>query len=262
MDFTVDGIRIHAATGSRELDPTEPAVILVHGSGMDRTVWQMQTRYLAHKGRRVLAVDLPGHGRSEGDALGDMAAMADWLARFMDAASVETACVAGHSMGSLIAIEATARHPDRVRALGLVGTAAVMPVHPDLIAAAEAGGVLAPNLITDWGFGPDAHMGGHPSPGLWVSRAGFRVLANGRHGSLAAGLKACNAYTGAVEAAARITCPTRLILGAEDRMTPVKAAQPLIEAMPHAEVIVLPDTGHMLPTEAPIAVAKALLPLI
>ncbi len=262
MDITVDGIQIHVATGSRDLDPSEPAVLLVHGSGMDRTVWQMQTRYLAHKGRRVLAVDLPGHGRSGGDAIADMAGMADWLARFMDVVGVDTACVAGHSMGSLIAIEMAARHPARVRSLGLVGTAAAMPVHPDLIAAAEAGEELAPNLITDWGFSVGAHMGGHPSPGLWVSRAGFRIIANGRYETLAVGLRACNDYTGAVEAAAKITCPTRLILGAEDRMTPVKAAQPLIDVIAGAEVIVLPGVGHMLPTEAPAAVAKALLPLV
>ncbi len=262
MELIVDGTRIHAATGSREAEPGEPAVVLVHGSGMDRTVWQMQTRYLAHKGRRVLALDLPGHGRSEGEAIADVPAMADWLARFLDAAEVETACVAGHSMGSLIAIEFASRHADRVRSLGLVGTAAAMPVHPDLIAAAEAGDDLAPNLITDWGFSQGAHMGGHPSPGLWVSRAGFRIIANGRSATLATALKACNAYDGAAEAAAKITCPTRMILGSEDRMTPVKAAQPLIAALPEAEVIVLPKVGHMLPTEAPIAVAKALLPLV
>ena len=259
MDISVDGRRVHAATGSRQAEPDEPVVVLIHGSGMDRTVWQMQTRYLAHKARRVLAPDLPGHGRSEGPALADVSAMADWVARFLDAAEVETAAIAGHSMGSLIALELAARHGDRVRALGLVGTAAAMPVHPDLIAAAEAGRDLAPNLITDWGFSRTAHMGGHPSPGLWVSRAGYRVIANGPAGTLATALKACDGYGGAVEAAARVACPTRVILGAEDRMTPVKAARPLLEALAGAEVTVLPGRGHMLPTEAPTDVAKGLL---
>ena len=83
MQFSVDGRTVNAATGAVAIDRDEvahaPLVVLLHGAGMDRSVWSQQTRWLAHHGTRALAVDLPGHGDSEGPALtsvGDLAACA------------------------------------------------------------------------------------------------------------------------------------------------------------------------------------------
>src|SRR5208282_6918113 len=98
---------------------------------MDHTVWTLQTRYFAHHGRSVLAVDLPGHGRSEGPQPGSIEGYAEWMARLIEAAGAARAALAGHSMGALIALEAAARAPERVSALALLGVAARMPVHPD-----------------------------------------------------------------------------------------------------------------------------------
>ena len=61
--------RVFASTGGRGLDRDAPLTVLIHGAGMDHSVWSLQTRYLAHHGRSVLAVDLPGHGRSGGEPL-------------------------------------------------------------------------------------------------------------------------------------------------------------------------------------------------
>ena len=93
MDVTVCDKSVHTATGSRVNAPTEPAVILVHGAGLDRTIWQMQTRNIAFLGRRVYAVDLPGHGRSEGPVLESVPEMADWLITFMDAISLDLSLI-------------------------------------------------------------------------------------------------------------------------------------------------------------------------
>ena len=106
MDVTIRDRSVHTATGGRVNAPTEPAVILVHGAGLDRTIWQMQTRNIAFQGRRVYAVDLPGHGRSEGPVLETVPEMADWLITFMDAISLDAATLMGHSMGSLIVLDA------------------------------------------------------------------------------------------------------------------------------------------------------------
>lgn len=261
MDVTVNGINAHAVTGGLVPADSAPVMVLIHGAGMDGTVWQLQSRYLAHRGVRVLAVDLPGHGHSEGEALATVAEMADWTAAFMDAAGAGQASVAGHSMGALIALELAARHPEKVRAVGLLGAAAEMPVHPDLIKAAEDGGALAPELITDWGFGHISHTGGHLLPGLWAMGAAERLLMDAAAGVLARDLIACDTYKDALAAAAGISRPVALISGDEDKMTPLKNARPLIDALDNVTTTVLPRTGHMMMVERPREVAKLLLQL-
>ncbi|MDD9878689.1 MAG: alpha/beta hydrolase [Magnetovibrio sp.] len=262
MDVTVDGKRAHAATGSRENAPGDPAVVLVHGAGLDRTIWQMQTRNIAFTGRRCYAVDLPGHGRSDGPALASVAEMADWVIRFMDAAGIDKATLMGHSMGSLITLDAAARHPDRAERLILTGVAETMPVHPDLLAAAEADEPLAPELIVFWGLGEKAQIGGHPLPGLWVHGASEVLLKNAKSGVLGNDLKACDGFGNAAEAAAQVKCPTDFVLGRDDKMTPVKSGVALAGAIDGANVTILERCGHMLMIERPNEMYNALRGII
>src|SRR5262249_32246719 len=171
---------------------------------MDHSVWQWQSRYFAHHGRSVLAVDLPGHGRSAGPALGSIAALAAWTVALLDAARLDKAALVGHSLGALIALETAARAPTRVWALAMLGVASRMPVHPDLLAAARAGDHAAIDLIAAWGYGRRQHLGGARAPGLWMLGGGIRLLERGPKGGLAASLAACDAYAGARDAAARV----------------------------------------------------------
>src|ERR1700694_4206564 len=124
MQLSVNGIDSFVATGGREFDPSLPTVVLLHGAGFDHNSWALHSRWFAHHGFGVLAPDLPGHGRSSGAPLSTIAAMADWTAALLDVAGAFTARLIGHSMGSLIALETAARHPAKVTALGLIGTAA------------------------------------------------------------------------------------------------------------------------------------------
>jgi pimeloyl-ACP methyl ester carboxylesterase len=260
MDVTVDGKHAHAATGGREGGADEPAVILIHGAGTDRTLWQLQSRNIAHGGRRVFALDIPGHGHSEGPALTTIADMVQWVTRFMDAARLKTASVIGYSMGSLVALELAATHPDRVERIVLMGISDEMPVHPDLLAAARADQPLGPELIVFWGLGNHARIGGHPHPGLWVSGVTETLLKHSAAGVLAADLAACDVYKDGYAAAAKVRCPVRLVLGAEDSMAPAKRGLKLAQAMTDAEVssVVIPGAGHMMMLEQPAAVYRAL----
>jgi pimeloyl-ACP methyl ester carboxylesterase len=262
MELLVEGRKAFAATGGRPFDPAGPAIVFVHGAGMDHTVWALQTRYFAHHGRSVLAVDLPGHGRSDGPAPSSIEGYADWLAALIAASGAAQAALVGHSMGALAALAAAVRHPAKVRALALLGVAARMPVHPDLIAAADANDSLAFELVTAWGYGKPAHLGGHKAPGLWMLGGGRQLLARAAPGVLANDFRACDAYQTGAEAAARVACPTLFVLGAVDRMTSPKAAQPLVEAIKGAETVVLPGAGHMMMVEAPDATLAALRKLL
>ena len=89
MKITVDGLGVFATTGGAPFDPAKPTIVFLHGAGFDRTAWRLQTRWFAHHGRSVLAIDFPGHGWSEGKPLESIAAMADWTARLIEAAGLK-----------------------------------------------------------------------------------------------------------------------------------------------------------------------------
>jgi|TARA_B110000495_G_C23000810_1_gene590611 pimeloyl-ACP methyl ester carboxylesterase len=262
MDFNVNGNSVHAATGSRAINRDEPAIILLHGAGMDRTVWQLQTRNIAFMGRQTYAVDFPGHGRSEGDPLASIPEMAEWVLAFMDAAKIETATIVGHSMGALVAIEFAGKHPKKLNKLCLMGIAEAMPVHPDLLAAAQRNELLGPELIVYWGVGEKAQIGGHPQSGLWVHGATKTLLDLSGPGVLFNDLAACNVYEGALVAAKNVTCETHFILGRDDKMTPAKKAKSLADAIRIRETKIIEQCGHMMMTERPNQVYDALVEFI
>jgi pimeloyl-ACP methyl ester carboxylesterase len=258
MNLSVNGIDAFVATGGREFDPALPSVVLIHGAGFDHSAWALHSRWFAHHGFSVLVPDLPGHGRSAGPTLTTIAAMADWISVLLDSAGSAKAHLIGHSMGSLIALETAARHPQKVSALSLIGTAATMTVGPDLLKAAEANDDAAIDMVSIWGLGFKAELGGSLAPGLWMHGGAQRVLQHCAPGVLFSDLSACNSYQDAPAATAKVAIPTTVILGEKDMMTPAKAGKALAAAIPHARTVVLRGAGHMLMTERPDELLAAL----
>lgn len=258
MDFALDGKPVFAGTGGRPPDPALPTIVLLHGAGMDHTVFALQARALAHHGRNLLALDFPGHGRSEGPALPSIGALADWVLAAAAAAGAERFRLAGHSMGALVALETAARGGARVEALALLGFVPEMRVHPDLLAAARAGRHDAVELMTGWSFGAQGRLGAAQTPGLWLPGGALRLLERADPASLAADLAACDAYRDAAESAGKIRCPVLLLLGGEDRMTPAARGQAFAPRFAQGRVAILPDAGHMMMIEDPVACLAAL----
>jgi pimeloyl-ACP methyl ester carboxylesterase len=258
MQLSVNGSDTFIATGGREFDPSLPTIVLLHGAGFDHSSWALHSRWFAHHGYNVLAPDLPGHGRSSGPPLPAISDMADWTAALIEAAGAAKARLVGHSMGSLIALETAARHPTKVSALGLIGTAATMTVGPDLLKAAEANDRSAIDMVSIWGLGFQAELGGSLAPGLWMHSGAQRVLEQCRPGVLFNDLAACNAYQNALAAAAQVTVPATFILGERDMMTPAKAGKTLAAALPNSRTIVLRGAGHMMMAERPDELLAAL----
>ena len=258
MRLEVDGTAVSATSGGRPLDSEQPLILFVHGAALDKTVWQLQTRYFSHHGFSVLAVDLPGHGGSDGRPLSSIERYADWVSASVEASGYGSAHLVGHSMGGLIALETAARHPEVVSTLTMVGGAAAIPVHPALLAAAEADDHIAYELMASWGHGRRAHFGGHQTPGLWMMGATIRLWERSRPGVLASDLHACNNYGGGAEAAARVGCPSLLISGSLDVMTPRRAAQPLRHNLGDVREMVIEGAGHLMIVEQPDPVIDAL----
>ena len=258
MYLVVDGVKIFAGSGGRDFDPAMPAIVFLHGAGLDHTVWALLARWFAHRGFGVLAPDLPGHGRSEGGPLRTIAAIADFTAALVAAAGAHKAGIIGHSMGSLAALETAVRHPHKVTALGLIGTAAAMPVSPDLLKAAEVNDAAAFDMISIWGHGFAAGLGGSLAPGVWMPGNGRRLLERARPGVLFRDLYACNAYRDGLTSAGKVKVPATLVLGERDLMTPAKAGRELAAALPNARVVTLAGAGHMLMSERPDEVLAGL----
>jgi pimeloyl-ACP methyl ester carboxylesterase len=260
MYLEIDGKRTYAYTGSRAPIAGQPAVVFVHGAGLDHTVWTMQARYFAHHGYNVYAVDLPGHGRSEGPLCPTIEEAGAWLGRFCEVTGDGPALVAGHSMGSLVTLECAAQCPGSVSAVALVGTATPMQVADVLQDAADANDGAAYDMITIWGHSLPAQVGGGPhSPGVWLTGTSVRLLEQGGPGVLGNDLRACSNYVNGVSSAARIAAPTLLLLGQADMMTPPRATKDLHAALADARRVELAATGHMLMAEQPDAVLDALI---
>ena len=258
MQLSVDGRTVFASTGGKPFDPALPAVVFIHGAAFDATVWKLMTRYFAWHGRSVLAVDLPGHGRSQGPLVDSIPGMADWTMRLLDAAGVGQAALVGHSMGGLVALDAAGRHGDRVRALGLCGTAARVPANDFLPAGSEANDHLALDLVNAWGFGRRAQFGGYRIPGLWMLGYGIRTLEHAASGVLYNDMAACNAYLDGAERAGQVRCPTVVVAGQRDMMTPLKSLRALADSIAGASLVVLPGIGHIMIEEAPDETLDAL----
>ncbi len=258
MNVDVLGRAVYAYTGTRAFDPALPTVVFVHGAANDHSVWALQSRYFAYHGRNVFAVDLPGHGRSGGDALRSVDAIADWLQALLAALAVPAAALVGHSLGALAVLAAAARHPACVTHVALLGPAVPMPVSEVLLAAAQADDHVAFELINGWSYSAGAQLGSSPVPGTWLLGSAMRLMERTRPGVLHADLVACNAYANGLAAAAGVRCPALAILGARDQMAPPKGAQALLAALPGVRVVTLPGCGHALMAEQPDAVRDAL----
>ena len=263
--LVVGGRETRAYTGGVAFDPARPAVVLLHGALNDHSVWSLPARYLAHHGWAVLALDQPGHGESPGPALASVEALADWTLACLAAAGVERAAVVGHSLGSLVALEAAARLGERAAALVLVATAFPMVVPAELLRLAEEAPLHAIDRVNATAHSTLAARRPAPGPGTWLHGAGRALMrrqqaayAEAGHGNLFRhdfGL--CDAYHGAPAAAVQVRCAAHLILGAQDRMTLPASAAVLGEAL-RASVTTLP-CGHALMQEMPNALLNALL---
>jgi pimeloyl-ACP methyl ester carboxylesterase len=259
MQFDVDGRSAYAYTGGRPFDPSRPVVALVHGGQHDHSVWILQSRFLAHHGFSVLAFDLPGHGRSAGPLLPDIASMAGWLLRALAAAGVARAAIVGHSMGSLIALEAAGQAPAVVRGVGLIGIAFPMKVSETLLNAARDDEQAAFDMINQWSHARLVHRPGTPGPGFSLFVQNLRLMQRQRPGVLLNDFAACNAYAQGLERASALSCPALFVLGMRDAMTPPRAARDLARVIAGATVVEIPGCGHNAMGEAPDEVRDALV---
>jgi pimeloyl-ACP methyl ester carboxylesterase len=257
MNFIAQGYPAYAYTGGKEFDPALPAIVFIHGAAFDHSVWQWQSRYFAHHGHSVLAVDLPGHGRSPGALRDSIVGYAEWIAGMLDAVGLPKAALVGHSMGSLIALETALRHGPRVTKLALVGTAAPMPVSDAFIAAAREEPPVGQEMEAVWGHSRLAQLASSPVPGAALLSASRRLNARSKPEALHAALNACNGYRADADELQQLSMPVLVVAGKRDQMTQFKAGRALADSIPGARFAAL-DAGHSMMSEAPRELQRVL----
>ncbi len=259
MYIKIDNHQCYIYTGSRPFNADQPSIVFIHGGGLDHTVWNLLSRYFAHHGFNALAVDLPGHDRSEGELLDSIESMAGWLIKLLDELNIRQAGVIGHSMGSLVALHAAGTYETRINYAGLIGIAVPMRVSDELLNAARNNDHDAFDMVNLWGHGYRAQLGGGQAPGMWMTGAGVRLLEHGAEGVLFNDLNACNNYRQGLEMAARVQCPVQILLGKQDIMASPRQAQKLIQAVSRLQTHELEQCGHMLMAEKPNEVLDILI---
>jgi pimeloyl-ACP methyl ester carboxylesterase len=250
MRIDINGNEVFYGTGSGTPSDAANTLIFVHGAGFDHTIWVMPARYFARHGWRVVALDLPGHGRSQGQALTSIEQMADWLAQVIDAVSPsQQASVVGHSMGSLVAMSLAARHANKVQKLALLGTSAPMPVADVLLNAALDNDQAAIDMTNTWSHSARGSLGSSQNPGVSNLHIGERLLQQAGAGVFHTDLAACNGFT--ADGLAEVKQPTLVIIGDEDKMTPPRAGLAVADQLPNVQQRRLVGCGHSMLSEQP-----------
>ena len=267
MILSLNNEEVFYSTGGVDWTANQPTMVLIHGAGLNRTAWTLFTRYFARRGYNVLAPDLPGHGHSGGNALPTIEAMGAWVNALIDLCgkdhdvfSTSDVFLAGHSMGSLVALQAVGDQPMRYASVALLGTAYPMVVGPPLLNAAKANDHSAIDMITLYGHSPASRLGRNPIAGISIMNVGSALLGAAAPDVLHNDLAACHNYAeGEQAAAAAGASSVTLILGKDDLMTMPKGGRDLAALIAGSRVIELKDCGHMMLVEQPEATLQAIL---
>ncbi len=225
-----------------------PPLILVHGAGVDHSSWSAEIRRLPDV--RILAVDLPGHGQSEGAGYQSVVAYAESIKALMDALKIERAIIAGHSMGGAIAQIMAVSMPARVAGLVLVGTGAKLGVNPSLVETIKNDYPAAVELITKWEWAKET--------GEDLRRVGRKQLLATPSAVTYGDFVACGLYD-LSDTVAKIQVPTLIIGGGADKMTPFALSEGLAAQIPNSTLVKIEGAGHKMPMERPQEVAQAIL---
>jgi len=222
-------------------------LVLVHGAGENHLVWPAALRRMP--GVRVLAIDLPGHGKSGGDGRASVAAYAAFVAQFLAGLTIDRGVIVGHSMGGAITQQMGLADPARAAALVLVATGAKLRVAPDLLDLTRRDLAAAVDWIGQRQWGP-----GTPDQ---IIRLGKQQLLRNRLEVLRGDYLACDAFD-VMDRLGGIRAPTLVIGGTADQLTPPKYASTLAARIPNATLALVEDAGHMLMLEREETVCRAI----
>ena len=240
MIFEVENKKVFSSDIGQTFDKNKHSIILLHGSGQSHVVWSLTDQYLADEGFNVFALDLPGHGNSEGSSLKSIEEMADWLNKVVNVIGIKDLTILGHSQGCLVAIEYANKFPDNIKNLIFVAGSYQIPVNKSLIDLAKTGDFESINLMMKWGYGYSKQfLGGNPLQKILNSSREIREV-------LAIDLIACNNYKNGISSIKKIKCPTFFVFGELDKMIKLDKGKEFSGLIPGSKTHIIKDCGHMI----------------
>ena len=240
MIFEIDNKKVFVSDSGQSINKDKDTIVLLHGSGLSHIVWSLTEQYLSNQNYNILAIDLPGHGNSEGESLKSIEEISDWLEKSFIKLNISKITIIGHSQGCLEAIEYYSKYSERVKALVFIGGSYRMPVNQDLIDLAEDGDDQAVKLMMKWSYeNSKKFIGGNPVEKIIKSPRDIREI-------LAIDLVACNNYKNGSEALKSINCPTLFIFGELDKMVNLEKGKKFAELIPNSKTHVIKNCGHMI----------------
>lgn len=257
MKVSTDAGQVYAYTAGEALREHAPSIVFIHGAAMDHTIWTLFARFYAKAGYNVASLDLPGHGYSGGQPLATIESAAACVLEVVDQMQLRSVAFVGHSMGSLIALEAAAQLPD-TQSLAMLGSCFPMRVGEPLLTAAKNNQHASVDMISLFGHSFSSQLGCNPVAGISVQNMVERLMEHAGDDVMYTDLNACHVYQNGDAAAAAVSCPATLILGERDMMTPPRSAASLLQNFPNGDQILLPDCGHMIMLERPEQTHQAL----
>tara|TARA_Y100001970_G_scaffold253858_1_gene329024 strand:+ start:6968 stop:7744 length:777 start_codon:yes stop_codon:yes gene_type:complete len=236
----VENKKVFSSDIGQSFDNSKHTIILLHGSGQSHVVWSLTDQYLADQGYNVFALDLPGHGNSEGTSLKSIEEIANWLNKFVKTIGIKDLTLLGHSQGCLVALEYSNKFPENIKNLIFVAGSYQIPVNKSLIELAKAGDLESLNLMMKWGYGYSKQfIGGNPLQKILNSSREIREV-------LATDLIACNNYTNGINCLKKIKCPTFFIFGELDKMIKLDKGKEFSGLIPGSKTHIIKDCGHMI----------------
>jgi len=241
----VENTKIFSSDVGQSFDENKQTVILLHGSGQSHVVWSLTDQYLTDLGYNVFAIDMPGHGNSEGKSLKTIEDLAEWLEKLINKIGIRDLILLGHSQGCLVALEYIYKYPKNVKKVIFVAGSYEIPVNKSLIDLALAGDVESLNLMMKWGYGYSKQfIGGNPLQKILNSPREIREV-------LAIDLIACNNYKNGINALKKIMCPSLFIFGELDKMIKLEKGKEFSKLVTDSKTHIIKDCGHMVILENP-----------
>ncbi|MBU2488290.1 MAG: alpha/beta hydrolase [Proteobacteria bacterium] len=224
-----------------------PGLVLIHGSGSSHAAWPVEI--LTLPGVRVAALDLPGHGKSEGAARKSVDEYARVVAGAIEAMGLARAYVCGHSLGGAVALSLALAKPAWLAGIILVGSGARLRVNPLILEAITQNFEQALDLMDPFLFAPGADPELVKGARLVAEAAGPEVLLTD--------FSACDRFD-VMARVGEIQIPCLVVTADKDQLTPAKYGRYLAAGIPGAQLVEIAGAGHVMMMEKPVEVARAL----
>ena len=245
MILEVENKKVFASNAGQSFDKKKETIILLHGSGQSHVVWSLTDQFLSDIGYNVYALDLPGHGNSDGESLKSIEEMSSWLDKVIKKIGIEKLSIIGHSQGCLVALDYSNKFSNKVKKLIFIAGSYEIPVNQSLISLAESGNMESLNLMMKWGYGYSKQfIGGNPLQKILNSSREVREV-------LAVDLKACNNYKNGLAATKKINCPSLFVFGELDKMIKINKGKEFSSIVPGSKTHIIKECGHMIILENP-----------